>query len=52
MKRAKSEIIKSRVSAKMKQQISKFALARGESEAVIVREAITYYIRAHASRAA
>jgi len=36
----KDELIKARVSARMKDAIARIAKARGESEAVIIREAL------------
>ena len=41
----KSELIKARVSSKMKRDMARLAAARGESEAVVIREAITDYLK-------
>lgn len=45
MKQRKAQIIKARVSANMKRSIDDLANQRGESEAVIVREALSQYLR-------
>jgi predicted transcriptional regulator len=45
MKQRKTEIIKARVSTKLKRGIDKVANQRGESEAVIIREALSEYLR-------
>ncbi len=45
MKQRKAQMIKARVSSKMKRGIDDLADKRGESEAVIVREALTQYLR-------
>jgi predicted transcriptional regulator len=44
MKQRKGELIKARVSSKMKRGINDLADQRGESEAVIVREALSQYL--------
>ena len=41
----KGEMIRARVSSKMKREITRIARERGESEAVIMREAIERYIQ-------
>ena len=45
MKQRKAQIIKARVSASMKRGINDLADQRGESEAVIVREALSEYLK-------
>jgi predicted DNA-binding protein len=45
MKQRKAQIIKARVSTEMKRRIDNLAHQRGESEAVIVREALSQYLR-------
>ena len=45
MKQRKAQIIKARVSTNMKRGIDNLADKRGESEAVIVREALSQYLR-------
>jgi hypothetical protein len=45
MKQRKAQMIKARVSSKMKRGINDLANQRGESEAVIVREALSQYLR-------
>jgi Ribbon-helix-helix protein, copG family len=45
MKQRKGQMIKARVSSKMKRGINDLADQRGESEAVIVREALSQYLR-------
>jgi predicted DNA-binding protein len=47
---SKSELIKARVSAAMKEKMARLAAARGESEAVMIREAIAFYLRKTDSR--
>jgi len=44
MKQRKGQMIKARVSSKMKRGINDLADERGESEAVIVREALSQYL--------
>ena len=44
MKQRKDQIIKARVSTDMKRGINDLANQRGESEAVIVREALSQYL--------
>jgi predicted DNA-binding protein len=44
MKQRKAQIIKARVSTEMKRRIDNLAHQRGESEAVIVREALSQYL--------
>jgi len=44
MKERKTQLIKARVSADMKRGIDDLARQRGESEAVIVREALSQYL--------
>jgi hypothetical protein len=44
MKQRKAQIIKARVSTDMKRGIDNLAVQRGESEAVILREAISEYL--------
>lgn len=44
MKQRKAQLIKARVSASMKRGIEDLAHQRGESEAVIVREALSQYL--------
>jgi predicted DNA-binding protein len=44
MKQRKGQMIKARVSSKMKRGINDLADQRGESEAVIVREALSQYL--------
>ncbi len=44
MKQRKAQMIKARVSSKMKRGINDLADQRGESEAVIVREALSQYL--------
>ncbi len=44
MKQRKAQIIKARVSTHMKRGINDVADQRGESEAVIVREALSQYL--------
>ena len=44
MKQRKGQMIKARVSSKMKREINDLADERGESEAVIVREALSHYL--------
>ena len=45
MKQRKGQMIKARVSSKMKRGINDLADQRGESEAVIIREALSQYLR-------
>ena len=45
MKQRKAQIIKARVSTNMKRGIDHLADKRGESEAVIVREALSEYLK-------
>jgi predicted transcriptional regulator len=45
MKQRKGQMIKARVSSKMKRGVNELADQRGESEAVIVREALSQYLR-------
>lgn len=45
MKQRKAQMIKARVSTNMKRGIDRLADQRGESEAVIVREALSQYLR-------
>jgi predicted transcriptional regulator len=45
MKQRKAQIIKARVSTNMKRGIDNLADKRGESEAVIVREALSQYLQ-------
>jgi Ribbon-helix-helix protein, copG family len=45
MKQRKTQIIKARVSTNMKRGIDDLAQQRGESEAVIVREALSEYLK-------
>ena len=45
MKQRKAELIKARVSTNMKRGIDALARQRGESEAVIVREALGEYLK-------
>lgn len=45
MKQRKAQIIKARVSTNMKRGIDDLARERGESEAVIVREALSLYLK-------
>lgn len=45
MKERKAHIIKARVSTDMKRGINELAGRRGESEAVIIREALSQYLR-------
>jgi predicted DNA-binding protein len=45
MKQRKAQMIKARVSTNMKRGIDNLADKRGESEAVIVREALSQYLR-------
>ena len=45
MKQRKPQMIKARVSTNMKRGIDDLADQRGESEAVIVREALSQYLR-------
>ena len=45
MKQRKAEMIKARVSTNMKRGIDNLAHQRGESEAVIVREALSEYLK-------
>jgi hypothetical protein len=45
MKQCKAQIIKARVSSNMKRGIDNLADKRGESAAVIVREALSQYLR-------
>jgi predicted DNA-binding protein len=45
MKQRKAQMIKARVSTNMKRGIDNLADRRGESEAVIVREALSHYLR-------
>jgi len=45
MKQRKAQMIKARVSTNMKRGIDHLADKRGESEAVIVREALSQYLR-------
>jgi len=45
MKKRKPHLIKARVSTDMKRRIDNLAHQRGESEAVIVREALSQYLR-------
>ena len=49
MKQRKGQMIKARVSSKMKRGINDLADERGESEAVIVREALSQYLRKSAT---
>jgi hypothetical protein len=44
MRQRKGQMIKARVSSKMKRGINDLADERGESEAVIVREALSQYL--------
>jgi predicted DNA-binding protein len=44
MKQRKTQIIKARVSSNMKRGINHLAAQRGETEAVIVREALSQYL--------
>jgi hypothetical protein len=44
MKQRKGQMIKARVSSKMKRGVNDLADQRGESEAVIVREALSQYL--------
>ena len=44
MKQRKGQMIKARVSSKMKRDVNDLADQRGESEAVIVREALSQYL--------
>jgi predicted DNA-binding protein len=44
MKQLKAHLIKARVSTSMKRRIDDLAYQRGESEAVIVREALSQYL--------
>ncbi|PYJ92149.1 MAG: hypothetical protein DME71_00105 [Verrucomicrobia bacterium] len=44
MKQRKAQLIKARVSTNMKRGINDVAHQRGESEAVIVREALSQYL--------
>ena len=44
MKQRKAELIKARVSTNMKRGIDDLAYQRGESEAVIIREALSQYL--------
>jgi hypothetical protein len=44
MKERKTQLIKARVSTNMKRGIDDLARQRGESEAVIVREALSQYL--------
>jgi hypothetical protein len=45
VKQRKVELIKARVSTKMKRGIDDLAHQRGESEAVIIREALSQYLK-------
>ena len=45
MKQRKGQMIKARVSSKMKRGVNDLADQRGESEAVIIREALSQYLR-------
>jgi predicted transcriptional regulator len=45
MKQRKTQIIKARVSTNMKRGIDHLADQRGETEAVIIREALSQYLR-------
>jgi predicted transcriptional regulator len=45
MKQPKPQLIKARVSTNMKRGVDELAHQRGESEAVIVREALSQYLR-------
>jgi len=45
MRQRKDELIKARVSTNMKRGIDNLASQRGESEAVIVREALSEYLK-------
>ena len=45
MRQRKNELIKARVSTNMKRGIDDLANQRGESEAVIVREALSEYLK-------
>ncbi len=45
MKQRKAQIIKARVSTNMKRGIEDLADQRGESEAVIIREALSQYLK-------
>ncbi|PYL68046.1 MAG: hypothetical protein DMF20_01890 [Verrucomicrobia bacterium] len=45
MRQRKDELIKARVSTNMKRGIDDLANQRGESEAVIVREALSEYLK-------
>ena len=45
VKQRKVQIIKARVSTKMKRGIDELANQRGESEAVIIREALSEYLK-------
>lgn len=46
----KSELLKARVSKQLKEAISQLATERGESEGVIVREAVAHYLKALKAR--
>jgi predicted DNA-binding protein len=50
MKQRKDQIIKARVSTDMKRGINDLANQRGESEAVIVREALSQYLTSKQKR--
>ena len=45
MRQRKNELIKARVSTNMKRGIEDLADQRGESEAVIIREALSEYLK-------
>ena len=45
MRQRKNELIKARVSTNMKRGIDNLANQRGESEAVIIREALSEYLK-------
>ena len=45
MRQRKNELIKARVSTNMKRGIDNLANQRGESEAVIIREALAEYLK-------
>jgi Ribbon-helix-helix protein, copG family len=50
VKQRKVELIKARVSTSMKRGIDDLAIQRGESEAVIIREALNEYLKKSAIR--
>jgi len=43
-KSSKGELVKARVSASMKREIVRLAISRDESEAVVIRAALKFYI--------